>query len=131
MNKKTFIVDWEQLFTNYFFTSTFNPCDASHDRNHFRRVTDTAKEIASREAEPTDPLILYKLFFAFSRVKFRAFKGLLELLMLLRSFLHIRFYIGNDLLDQWSNNLKHLVISVHLKFEDLLNFYLWNRDYKL
>ncbi len=58
MTKEKLVVNWEQIFTDYFFTSVVNHCDASHDMDHFRRVADTAKEIAAQESEPTDPLIL-------------------------------------------------------------------------
>lgn len=58
MMKETLIVNWEEIFTDYFVTSAVNHSDAAHDIDHFRRVANTAKEIASQESEIADPLIL-------------------------------------------------------------------------
>lgn len=49
---------WEQLFCEYFLSSKEHESDASHDLSHFKRVSETSKEIAAFEKEETDALIL-------------------------------------------------------------------------
>lgn len=50
--------NWEQLFCEYFSLSNEHQTDASHDLSHFRRVAETAKQIAKYEKGYVDPLII-------------------------------------------------------------------------
>lgn len=49
---------WEELFIHYFSSIHDNQGDASHDIGHFRRVYDTAKQIALMESSDVDLMVI-------------------------------------------------------------------------
>lgn len=52
------MMDWKQIFCNYFTASNEHQSDASHDLSHFCRVAETAKQIAQYEIEKVDQLVI-------------------------------------------------------------------------
>lgn len=58
MNTETLAHTWEQHFIAYFRALKSDQTDASHDLDHFRRVYQTAKQIAIYENVDVDPLII-------------------------------------------------------------------------
>ena len=55
---QTEVLNWEELFLDYFSSPHVNQDDASHDLGHFRRVYCTARQIASAETQSTDLLVI-------------------------------------------------------------------------
>ena len=58
MNTETLEHAWEQHFVDYFTALKDDQGDASHELDHFRRVYQTAKQIASYENGEVDALII-------------------------------------------------------------------------